>query len=136
MCAGYRNCATALAAYLTALHAKPVAEERIQVTASGMTAVSIALAATVRPGDRVVLHSPAWPNVGNAARLRGAQVDELPLTALPEGGFRLDFDRLDAMLRRRAGVHSEQSEQPHRLDRHARANWRRSWTSRAVAGSG
>lgn len=88
----------ALATYLTALHARPVAEERIQVTASGMTAVSIALAATVRAGDRVVLHSPAWPNVGNAARLRGAQVDELPLTALPEGGFRLDFDRLDAML--------------------------------------
>ena len=88
----------ALATYLTALHARPVAEERIQVTASGMTAVSIALAATVRPGDRVVLHSPAWPNVGNAARLRGAEVDELPLTALSEGGFRLDFDRLDAML--------------------------------------
>jgi aspartate/methionine/tyrosine aminotransferase len=63
-----------------------------------MTAVSIALAAAVRPGDRVVMHSPAWPNVGNAARLRGAEVDELPLTVLPEGGFRLDFDRLDAML--------------------------------------
>ena len=88
----------ALADYLTALHAKPVAEERIQVTASGMAAVSVALAATVRAGDRVVLHSPAWPNVGNAARLRGAQVDELPLTALPDGGFRMDFDRLDAML--------------------------------------
>ena len=63
-----------------------------------MAAVSTALAATVRAGDRVVLHSPAWPNVGNAARLRGAQVDELPLTALAEGGFRMDFDRLDAML--------------------------------------
>ncbi len=88
----------ALAAYLTALHAKPVAEDRIQVTASGMTAVSIALSATVRPGDRVVLHSPSWPNVGNAARLRGAHVEELPLTTLPEGGFRLDFDRLDTML--------------------------------------
>ena len=67
----------AIADYLTALHARPVAEERIQVTASGMTAVSVALAATVRAGERVVLHSPAWPNVGNAARLRGAQVDEL-----------------------------------------------------------
>jgi aspartate aminotransferase len=52
----------------------------------------------VRAGDRVVLHSPSWPNVGNAARLRGAQVDELALTALPEGGFHMDFDRLDAML--------------------------------------
>src|ERR1700741_3269845 len=77
----------AIADYLTGLHARPVAEERIQVTASGMTAVSVALAATVRAGDRVVLHSPAWPNVGNAARLRGAQVDELALTALPDGRF-------------------------------------------------
>jgi aspartate/methionine/tyrosine aminotransferase len=88
----------ALADYLTKLHAHPVSEERIQITASGMTAVSVALAATVRAGDRVVLHSPSWPNVGNAARLRGAQVEELALTALPEGGFRMDFDRLDAML--------------------------------------
>jgi aspartate/methionine/tyrosine aminotransferase len=87
-----------LAEYLSRLHARPVAEERIQVTASGMTAVSIALAATVRPGDRVVLHSPSWPNVGNGARLRGAQVDELALAAVPEGGFRMDLDRLDSML--------------------------------------
>jgi aspartate aminotransferase len=89
---------SALAAYLTELHARPVSEQRIQVTASGMTAVSVALAATVRADDRVVLHSPSWPNVGNAARLHGAQVDEFDLTALPEGGFRMDFDRLDAML--------------------------------------
>ena len=88
----------ALSDYLTKLHARPVPEDRIQVTASGMAAVSTALAATVRAGDRVVLHSPAWPNVGNAARLRGAEVIELPLTSLPEGGFRMDFDRLDAML--------------------------------------
>jgi aspartate aminotransferase len=89
---------TALAEYLTALHAKSVEEDRIQVTASGMAAVSTALAATVRAGDRVLLHSPAWPNVGNAARLRGAEVMELPLIALAEGGFRMDFDRLDALL--------------------------------------
>ncbi|HTI84434.1 MAG TPA: pyridoxal phosphate-dependent aminotransferase [Acetobacteraceae bacterium] len=88
----------ALSEYLSGLHLKPVAEDRIQVTASGMAAVSTALAATVRAGDRVVLHSPAWPNVGNAARLRGAEVIELPLTSLPEGGFRMDFDRLDALL--------------------------------------
>jgi aspartate aminotransferase len=88
----------ALADYLTDLHAKPVGEDRIQITASGMAAVATAIAATVRADDRVVLHSPAWPNVGNAARVRGAQVDELALTALAEGGFRMDFDRLDSML--------------------------------------
>jgi aspartate aminotransferase len=95
---GLEELRSALADYLTALHAHPVSEERIQITASGMTAVSVALAATVRPGDRVVLHSPSWPNVANAARLRGAEVAELDLTAVPEGGFRMDFDRLDAML--------------------------------------
>jgi aspartate/methionine/tyrosine aminotransferase len=88
----------ALADYLTDLHAKPVSEDRIQVTASGMAAVATALTAIVRAGDRVVLHSPAWPNVGNAARVRGAQIDELALIASAEGGFRMDFDRLDFLL--------------------------------------
>src|SRR5262245_7162647 len=77
----------ALADYLISLHAKPVSEDRIQIAASGMAAVATALTAVVRAGDRVVLHSPAWPNVGNAARVRGAQVDELALTPLAAGGF-------------------------------------------------
>lgn len=89
----------ALAAHLTALHARPVAESRIQVTGSGMAAVSIALQSVVRAGDRVVLHTPAWPNPGNAALLRGAHVDQLPLDALPSGRLRLDLGRLAALLR-------------------------------------
>ena len=88
----------ALADYLTALHRRPVAELRVQVSASGMSAMSVALAATVRAGQRVVLHSPAWPNVGNAVLLRGAEVVELELTALPDGRFSMDFDRLDTLL--------------------------------------
>jgi aspartate/methionine/tyrosine aminotransferase len=89
---------TALAAYLSGLHAKPVADDRIQITASGMAAFSIALAAVVRPGDRVVMHSPTWPNIANALRLRGAIVEELDLTPQPDGGFALDLDRLDTMM--------------------------------------
>lgn len=88
----------ALADYLTQLHALPVTESRIQVTASGMAAVAIALAATVQAGHRVVLHGPAWPNVGNAVRLRGATLTEIELTPQPDGSFRLDLDRLDKML--------------------------------------
>lgn len=88
----------ALADHLTALHALPVAEERIQVTASGMTAVNVAMASIVRAGDRVVLHTPAWPNPANAALLRGAAVDVLPLNARPDGGFHLDLGRLAAKL--------------------------------------
>jgi aspartate/methionine/tyrosine aminotransferase len=88
----------ALADYLTALHARPVTESRVQISASGMAAVSVALAAIVRAGERVVMHSPAWPNVGNAALLRQAEVVELDLTALSDGRFSMDFDRLDTLL--------------------------------------
>ncbi|MBV8615039.1 MAG: pyridoxal phosphate-dependent aminotransferase [Acetobacteraceae bacterium] len=84
----------ALADYLTGLHARPVAEDRVQVTASGMTAVAVALSAILRPGDRIVMHMPLWPNLPNAARLRGARVDEVALDAAGNGGFRLDLERL------------------------------------------
>jgi aspartate/methionine/tyrosine aminotransferase len=88
----------ALAGYLNALHAKPVDEGRIQVTASGMAAVNVALAAIVRPGDRVMMHMPLWPNLPNAALLHRAEVDPIPLDPTEAGGFRLDLDRLAAML--------------------------------------
>ena len=88
----------ALSGYLTRLHAKPVAEGRIQVTASGMTAIAVAMAAVVRPGHRVVMHSPAWPNIASAALLRGAEIDEIDLDAQADGTFRFDLDRLDMMM--------------------------------------
>lgn len=88
----------AIAAYLGGLYARPVSDSRIQVTASGMAAITIALAGVVRAGHRVIVHGPAWPNVGNAALLRGASVETLDLDPLPGGGFRLDLDRLSAMM--------------------------------------
>ena len=125
----------ALAEYLTELHAQPVAEDRVQITASGMAAVSIALAATVRAGDRVVLHSPAWPNVGNAARAARRQVDELALTASAEGGFRMDFDRLDSMLDGARAFILNSPTIPPAGPRRA-TNWRPSWRSPDGAASG
>jgi len=90
---------SALAAYLTALHRQPIAEDRVQVTASGMAALAVALSATIRPGDRVVIHGPLWPNIANAIRLRAGEIDEIPLTARPNGGFALDLDLLASRLR-------------------------------------
>jgi aspartate aminotransferase len=88
----------AIADYLSRLHQRPVGEDRIIVTASGMAALAITLSAILRAGDRVVLHEPAWPNAGNAARLRGAEVLPLALDAKPDGGFHLDLDKLDRAL--------------------------------------
>ena len=88
----------ALAGYLSGLYAQPVAESRVQVTASGMAAITVAMAAVVRAGHRVVVHGPIWPNIANAARLRGAVVEEIALEPQADGGFRLDLDRLDTVL--------------------------------------
>ncbi len=88
----------ALADYLSAQHARPVEEARVQVTGSGMAAVHVAMAAVLRPGERLVHLTPAWPNSMNAGRMRGAEVEEFPLTPTPEGGFVLDLDRLAARL--------------------------------------
>ena len=88
----------AIAGYLSQLHERPVAEDRVIVTASGMAALAITLSAVVRAGDRVVLHEPAWPNAGNAARLRGADVVPVALDARQDGRFHLDLEKLDLAL--------------------------------------
>ncbi len=44
------------------------------------------------------MQSPLWPNLPNAARLRGAVLEEIVLTPLPSGGFTLDLDRLAGIL--------------------------------------
>ena len=88
----------AIADYLSKLHALPVDESRILVTASGMAAITIAFAALLRAADKVVIHEPEWPNLASAALSRGAYVIRLPLDEDGAGGFRLDLDKLDAAL--------------------------------------
>jgi aspartate aminotransferase len=88
----------ALAGYLSKLHAKPVAESRILVTASGMAAITVAMAGVMRAGHRVLILGPLWPNIANAARLRGAVVEYIDLDPRPDGSFHLDLDRLDTMM--------------------------------------
>ena len=125
-----------LAAYLTGLHAKPVTEDRIQVTASGMAAVSIALAAIRAPRrpcgaaqPDLAQHSqrrdPARGGHRHAgpARAAGRQLPPRPGPAGRNAG-------------RRSRLHPELAEQPHRLDRHARGVAAPSWTSPAAVTSG
>jgi aspartate aminotransferase len=87
-----------VADYLSDLHALPVDESRILVTASGMAAITIAYAALLRAADKVVIHEPEWPNLASAALSRGAHVTRLPLDQDGAGGFRLDLDKLDNAL--------------------------------------
>ena len=63
-----------------------------------MAAISITLSILCRPEDRVLVHGPVWPNIVNAARLRRTKITQLALDALPQGGFRLDMQKLAAAL--------------------------------------
>jgi aspartate/methionine/tyrosine aminotransferase len=84
---------TATAAYLTRLHGCEIAETRLAITNSGVSALMIAAQAIISPGDRVVVVDPVWPNVVEIPRILGAEVACVSLRPGP-GGFRLDLDHL------------------------------------------
>lgn len=93
---GLESLREALAVYASGLHGS-VGRERIVVTSSGLSALMLAGQLLIDPGDRVVLVTPAWPNVPAISRLLGAAVQEVPLT-LEEGpagaNWQLDTDNL------------------------------------------
>ena len=87
----------ALAAYLTRLHHRPIAIERLAITNSGVSALMIAAQAVVSPGDRVVVVAPVWPNVVEIPRILSARVETVALEP-KAGSWRLDLDRLMSAL--------------------------------------
>ena len=97
--AGYPALRAAIAGQvldLHGIHVDPAAE--VVVTAGGMVAILLAVQATVGRGDSALVLTPLWPNVAAAIRVAGAEAIEVPLAYEP-GGFRLDFDLLEASAR-------------------------------------
>ena len=82
----------AIAAYVSAMHRETAADE-IAITASGMSALMLAVQALVAPGDRVVVVTPLWPNLVEIPRILSAHVARFPLV-FGASGWTLDLDRL------------------------------------------
>lgn len=82
----------AIARYLTR-NGRPVSEDRVVVTTSGVNALMLVAQALLDPGDEVVIPMPAWPNMDGIARVMGARVTPLPLR-IANGLWRLDMDEL------------------------------------------
>ena len=82
----------AIAGYVGALH-RPTMQGEIAVTASGMSALMLAVEALVAPGDRVVVVTPLWPNLVEIPKILSAEVLRVPL-AFGAHGWSLDLDRL------------------------------------------
>ena len=87
----------AIAAYMSDLHDRPIAAERIGVVASGVEGLMITAQLLLSPGDRVVAVTPLWPNVTEIPRILGAHVERVGLT-VRERRWTLDLDRLLAAL--------------------------------------
>ena len=84
----------AIADYVTRLHEKPVGAERVVVTSAGMSAIMLACQILVEPGDNIVIVSPVWPNINASVEALGGEARAVPLTATPEGGWRLEIERV------------------------------------------
>ena len=84
----------AIAGSLSALHAAPVAAERVIVTSSGMSGIMLMAQALIEPGDNMVILSPVWPNINDAVTALGGEARAVALTPTADGGWRLDMDRL------------------------------------------
>jgi len=82
-----------LARYLTRLHGKRIADDRISVTSSGVSALNIAMQAVLDPGDEVVVVTPIWPNVVGIPQILGARVRRVSID-YRDGKWALDLNRL------------------------------------------
>src|SRR5690606_27916908 len=58
-----------IARYRSRVHGRPVADDRITVTASGMSALNLVQQVLTDPGDNVVVTGPIWPNMLATIRL-------------------------------------------------------------------
>jgi aspartate aminotransferase len=94
--AGLPELRAAIADYLTALHARPVAAERILVTSAGMNGLMLVAETLIDAGDNLVIAAPVWPNIAASVRIMGGEPRLVALEARPGGGWRLDLDRLFA----------------------------------------
>jgi aspartate aminotransferase len=94
--AGLPELRQTLADYLIGLYDRPIAAERVAVTSSGMTALMLVTQALIDPGDNLVIVAPVWPNIAAAVSIMGGEPRLVSLDPLPEGGWRLDPERLFA----------------------------------------
>ena len=90
---GREDLREALSAYLGRLHGQPFGLERLGITSAGVNALMLVSQAVVSPGDRVVVTTPAWPNIVEIPRILSARLETVALERA-QGRWRLDLDRL------------------------------------------
>ena len=83
----------AIQAYLQRLYGVAVADERITVPGSSMSAITIAAHTALSEGDHAIVIGPAWPNITLTYQMTGATVTEVK-QELGSHGWELDLQRV------------------------------------------
>jgi aspartate/methionine/tyrosine aminotransferase len=94
---GREDLREALAAYLQRLHGRPFGLDRLAITSAGVNALMLVAQSVVSPGDRVVVTTPAWPNIVEIPKILSARLETVTLDRA-QGRWRLDLDRLMSAL--------------------------------------
>jgi aspartate aminotransferase len=92
--AGLPELRATIAESQSALYARPLAADRIVVTSSAMTGLMLVAQALIDPGDNLVIVAPVWPNIAAAVSVMGGEPRLVGLDPLPDGGWRLDIERI------------------------------------------
>ncbi|MFN0262453.1 pyridoxal phosphate-dependent aminotransferase [Tepidamorphus sp. 3E244] len=83
----------ALCEYSKWLYGTPNQAERFYVTGSGMHAIQTVITLCADPGDEMIYHAPAWPNLPAACSVAGVVPVPVAMDFSPEG-WSLDLQRV------------------------------------------
>lgn len=88
----------ALSTYMTGLYGKQIESDRVTVTPGGMAAILHGLQMVMDAGDNVVVIDPVWPNIRGGVHLLGGELRSHRMDPDPETGWKLDLDKLVALM--------------------------------------
>jgi len=93
--AGIPELREAIAWYLRSRYGADVDAEEIIVTTGAKTAIFVAIASYVRPGDEVIIVDPTYYAYAQVVKLFGGKPVYVPLSFEPGYGFKLDVDAIE-----------------------------------------
>ncbi len=92
---GIRELREAITDYLNYRYHAGVRPDEVIVTTGTKTAIFLAIAAYVRPGDEVIIPDPAYPAYSELTKLFGGKPIYVAMKFDPEDGFRLDLETME-----------------------------------------
>ncbi len=90
-----------IAEYLNERYDAGVKAGEVIVTTGAKTAIFLAIASYISPGDEVIIPEPTYPAYAEVTKLFGGKPVYFPLDFNPEEGFRIDVRRLEELITER-----------------------------------